>query len=183
MCRQAARQRRRKCVEESCSASRAASGGSQRGGHAGYEKMSTDCRMAVSTTHRVSPITRSVKAPLRGACVGVSLDVVRYCPTRRRNRVGQFYKLGESDFSSSETVCLPCSSTRSPAATADAELARGGGTLRGRVGVGPDVAWRGHASRRDERPSGHEARRSRAEVAAAFGDASRARRGTWGRLG
>ena len=29
---------------------------------------------------------RPVKAPLRGACVDVSLDVVWYCPTRRSNR-------------------------------------------------------------------------------------------------
>ena len=44
MCRQAARQRRRKCVERSCSASRAANGGSPRGGHAGYEN--NECRLS-----------------------------------------------------------------------------------------------------------------------------------------
>lgn len=141
--------------------------------------------MAVSNTHRVSPIPRPVKAPLRGACVDVSLDVVWHCPTRRSKRVARSYKQGQSDSSSSETLCSPFSSTRSPAATAVAELARGGGIVRVRVGVGPNIAWRGHASRRDQRSSEHAARRSRADVVAAFGDASCARRGTWGpvRLG
>lgn len=46
---------------------------------------------------------------------------------------------------------------------------RSDGYLRVRVGIGPEVAWRGHASRR-----------SRADGAATFGDVSRDRRGTWG---
>ena len=57
---------------------------------------------------------------------------------------------------------------------------RSDGYLRVRVGVGPEVAWRGHASRRDQRSRIHEARRSRADGAATFGDVSRDRRGTWG---